>query len=193
MANASVLPFEFGSFAGAVKVYRDELGKLVAERRKKSESLAALLEARAFELAADPTRVVGPPERVPEVPDLDFAPLDAAIARLAKSARAYDEARAKTDAGAESLDAADRRKLNAQLQGLEQALTDPDGLPGREWYRHLIYAPGLLTGYGVKTLPGVREAAEDDRWDEAGRYVGITATALDAWCDRVDEATALMR
>ena len=68
-------------------------------------------------------------------------------------------------------------------------MSDPKGLPGREWYRHLIYAPGLLTGYGVKTLPGVREAVEDDRWDEANRYVAITATALSAYCDRLDEAT----
>ena len=99
---------------------------------------------------------------------------------------------ARVDAGTASLDARERTKLNALLQGLEQALTDPQGLPGREWYRHLIYAPGLLTGYGVKTLPGVREAAEDDRWDEANRYVGITAAALAAYCDRLDEATALL-
>jgi len=192
MANAPVLPLEFGSFAAAVKEYRDELGKLVEDRRKNAAALAALLDSRAFELAADPTRPLGPPERIPEVATLDFAPLDAAIARLAKSAAAYDAARARVDAGTASLDARERTKLNALLQGLEQALTDPQGLPGREWYRHLIYAPGLLTGYGVKTLPGVREAAEDDRWDEANRYVGITAAALAAYCDRLDEATALL-
>jgi N-acetylated-alpha-linked acidic dipeptidase len=193
MAAAPVLPFEFGSFADAVKDYRDELGKLVEERRKKSLALAGLLEARTFELAADPTRAVGPPQGMPDVPAFDFAPLDTAIARLERSAQAYDQARARFDAGAVSLDAGRRAKLNALLQGLEQSLTDPKGLPGREWYRHLVYAPGLLTGYGVKTLPGVREAAEDDRWDEAQGYVAITAAALDAWCDRVDEATALLQ
>jgi N-acetylated-alpha-linked acidic dipeptidase len=192
MANAPVLPLEFGSFAAAVKGYRDELGALVEDRRKKSEALAALLDARAFELAADPTRVVGPPARIPEVPFLDFAPLDNAVARLEKSAGAYDAGRARLDAGEVKLDAGRRDQLNGLLQGLEQALTDPKGLPGREWYRHLVYAPGLLTGYGVKTLPGVREAAEDDRWDEANRYIGITATALGAWCDRLDAATALL-
>jgi N-acetylated-alpha-linked acidic dipeptidase len=192
MANAPVLPLEFSGFAAAVKEYREELGKLVEDRRKKAAALSALLDSRAFELAADPTRPVGPPERIPEVAVLDFAPLDAAIARLAKSAEAHDAARAQLDAGAVSLDARERVKLNALLQGLEQALTDPQGLPGREWYRHLIYAPGLLTGYGVKTLPGVREAAEDDRWDEANRYIGITAAALTAYSDRLDEATALL-
>ncbi len=193
MANAPVLPLEFGSFAAAVKDYRVELGSLVEERRKKSEALASLRDARAFELAADPTRVVGPPERIPEVPFLDFAPLDNVVARLEKSAVAYDAARARLDAGGLTLDAGQREKLNGLLQGLEQSLTDPKGLPGREWYRHLIYAPGLLTGYGVKTLPGVREAAEDDRWDEANRYIGITAMALGAYCDRLDKATALLQ
>jgi len=191
MSEAPVLPLEFGSFASTVRQYRDEIAKFVDERRKKSQALAGLLDARAFELAADPTRVVGPPKRIPDVPILDLAPLDDVLARMDKSAKAYDEARARLDGGTAGLNAKQRRKLNAQLRSLEQSLTDPKGLPGREWYRHLIYAPGLLTGYGVKTLPGVREAAEDDRWDEANRYVAITAAALSAWCAQLDEATRL--
>jgi N-acetylated-alpha-linked acidic dipeptidase len=193
MAEAEALPLEFGSFASSVREYRAELGQLVDERRQKSRALAGLLDARAFELAADPTRVVGPPERMPEAPGLDFAPLDVAIARLEKSAKAYDEARARLDAGAVKLGASERSKLNALLLGMERTLTDPKGLPGREFYRHLIYAPGLLTGYGVKTLPAVREALEDDRWDEAGRYVAITARTLAAYCDRLDEAASLLK
>jgi len=193
MADAPVLPYEFGSFAQAVEGYRDELKTLVDDRRRKSETLAKLIEARAFELAADPTRVVGPPERIPDVPYLDFAPLDNVLARLAKSAKAYDDARAQVDAGAVQLDGERRARLNGLLLGMEQSLTDPKGLPDREWYRHLIYAPGLLTGYGVKTLPGVREAAEDDRWDEANRYIAVTATALGAYCDRLDAATRVLK
>jgi N-acetylated-alpha-linked acidic dipeptidase len=193
MAQAEVLPLEFTSFARTMRDYRDELGTLVEKRRAKSETLAQLLEARAFELAADPTRVVGPPERMPEVPYLDFAPLDNILARLEKSAGAYDEARARLDRDEVSLDGNRRNELNGLLRGMEQVLTDPRGLPGRDWYRHLIYAPGLLTGYGVKTLPGIREAIEDDRWDEANRYIGITAAALGAYSDRLDEATRLLR
>ena len=75
---------------------------------------------------------------------------------------------------------------------MEPALTDARGLPGRDWYRHLIYAPGLLTGYGVKTLPGVREAIEQHRWDEANEYVARTAAVLSGYCDRLDRATALL-
>ena len=71
---------------------------------------------------------------------------------------------------------------------MEQTLLDAKGLPGRPWYQHLVYAPGLYTGYGVKTLPGVREAIEERRWDEANRYVVATANVLDGYAARVDAA-----
>jgi N-acetylated-alpha-linked acidic dipeptidase len=76
---------------------------------------------------------------------------------------------------------------------MEQALTSERGLPGRSWYRHLIYAPGLLTGYGVKTLPGVREAIEGNRWNEANEYARRTAEVLSTYCDRLDQAKALLQ
>jgi N-acetylated-alpha-linked acidic dipeptidase len=117
-------------------------------------------------------------------PDLDFAPLDAALTRLKASAAAYDRAAA----GPVTPDKAARADLI--LQGVEQALTDPQGLPGRPWYRHLIYAPGLLTGYGAKTLPGVREAIEGRRWAEAGAYIIRTVAALDAVSAKLDAARA---
>jgi N-acetylated-alpha-linked acidic dipeptidase len=191
MANADVLPHAFASFAETMSGYLEELHKLADEKRKKSEDLAKLLDRQAFQLAADPTRVVLPPEREPEVPYLDFAPLDNAVARLKKSAKAYDEAQAKALGGA--LSDAKRKELNAQLQGIEQTLTNGRGLPGREWYQHLIYAPGLLTGYGVKTVPGVREAIDDNRWAEANEYMTVTANAVGAYSDRLDKATALLR
>ena len=76
---------------------------------------------------------------------------------------------------------------------MEQALTDPDGLPGRGWYKHMIYAPGLLTGYGVKTVPGVREAVEQRRWDEANRYAVITARVVDGYRAQLDALAASMK
>ena len=81
--------------------------------------------------------------------------------------------------------------MNSLFQSLEQTLLHPAGLPGREWYRHMIYAPGLHTGYGVKTLPGVREAIEQRHWAEADHYMSIIAGVLDAYRERLDEiATA---
>ncbi|HXY97162.1 MAG TPA: transferrin receptor-like dimerization domain-containing protein [Steroidobacteraceae bacterium] len=192
MADAEVLPLEFASFADTIAAYTEELRKMTDEKRKKAAELARLLDENAFGLAADPTRAVAPPAREPLVPPLDFAPLDNAAARLKASAHAYDEAYAQLLAGTLKVDAAHRARLNALLQGMEQRLTDARGLPGREWYRHFIYAPGLLTGYGVKTLPGVREAIDANRWDEAAAYIPITAAVLMHYCDALDEATALL-
>lgn len=192
MANASVLPMQFTNVADTLGDYMKDLHELADGKRAKAESLAILLEKNAFKLAADPTRPVGAPEVLPEVPYLNFAPMDNVLARLEKSAKAYDAAYATHIAAGKELNAATRTQLNDLLRGLEQTLTRPEGLPGREWYKHLIYAPGLLTGYGVKTLPGMREAIEDNRWEEANRYSQLTAEALKNYCERLEKATALL-
>jgi N-acetylated-alpha-linked acidic dipeptidase len=75
---------------------------------------------------------------------------------------------------------------------MEHTLTNEKGLPGRDWFRHMIYAPGLLTGYGVKTLPGVREAIEQQKWTQADEYSTVIADTLAGYCDRLDQATALL-
>jgi N-acetylated-alpha-linked acidic dipeptidase len=122
------------------------------------------------------------------VPALDFAAMDTAVAKLKTSAAAYDTALVTT-----SPSPAVAAKLDAVLMGVEHALTDARGLPGRPWYQHLIYAPGVLTGYGSKTLPGIREAVEGRRWSEAQDYIARTAAALDAARARIDAATALLK
>ncbi|HEV2285919.1 MAG TPA: transferrin receptor-like dimerization domain-containing protein [Steroidobacteraceae bacterium] len=193
MADADVLPLQFADFAETIGAYTEQLRHAVDERRRKAAELAGLLDQNDFALATDPTRPVAPPVREAPVPALDFAPLDAAVTRLKASARAYDAAYAQLLAGTVQLDAARRARLNALLQGMEQKLTDARGLPGREWYRHFLYAPGMLTGYGVKTLPGVREAIDGYRWDEAAAYIPITAAVLARYCDAIDSATALLK
>jgi N-acetylated-alpha-linked acidic dipeptidase len=75
---------------------------------------------------------------------------------------------------------------------MEQALTDPAGLPTRPWFKHMIYAPGMLTGYGVKTVPGVREAIEGRRWDEADHYATETAAVIDRYRAQLDVVTKLL-
>jgi N-acetylated-alpha-linked acidic dipeptidase len=192
MADADVLPLQFGDFAETMGDYVAELRKLADEKRSRTAELATLLDQRAFELDADPTRVVGPPAREAPVPQLNFAPLDAVLTRLRASAQAFDAAYARYSGGETRLDARQRQALNAELQGMEQRLTDARGLPRREWFKHYIYAPGVLTGYGVKTMPGVREAIEADRWSEADEYVGLTAAVLARYCDGIDRAIALL-
>lgn len=187
-ADAEVEPFAFSDLAHRVGEHLGELKKLHADAKEHAAHVNKLLDRNAYRLAADPTLSYADPEREAPVKDLDFKPLEDAIAKLKASAVAYDKAAAK----APSLDAAHRAKLNALLQTVEQSLTDPDGLPNRPWFRHMLYAPGVLTGYGAKTVPGVREAIEGGRWDEAQAYVSRTAKALEACAKKLDEAVALV-
>jgi len=142
-----------------------------------------------FELSADPTKPSGTPTALLAVPKFDFGPMDAAVDRLKKSAAAYDAAFAAKSA---DLPADQRAKLWSLMQTIDQTLAPDVGLPGRPWYKNLIYAPGRFTGYGAKTLPGIREAIEDERFDDAARYMTLTADALDAYSDRLDQATAVL-
>jgi N-acetylated-alpha-linked acidic dipeptidase len=113
--------------------------------------------------------------------------MDVATARLAKATAAFDEAYA---AAVGRLYRKRQAALETVMSGLEQALTAPQGLPGRPWFHHMIYAPGVLTGYGAKTLPGIREAIEGRRWAEAQTYVTVVASTLDGYSDRLDKAAA---
>ena len=188
-ADADVAPLQFGDLAANLAANLDEVKKLTDAMRERSATTDRLLDQHAFTLAADPTKASAPPPRDDVVPALDFAPLESAIARLKASAESYDAALAASPA----LAPATRAKLDAVLIGVEQALTDPRGLPGRPWYVHLIYAPGMLTGYGAKTLPGVREAIEGRRWAEAQDYIARTAAVVDAARAKVDAATAIAK
>jgi N-acetylated-alpha-linked acidic dipeptidase len=193
VADADVLPLQFAGEAETLDGYVHELHQLADERREQAQRLTELRQARVFELASDPTRPVGPPEAQAEVPYLDFSPLDNALARLKRAARAYDQAYAELAAHGLTLGLAARAQLDSALQGLEQKLTSEQGLPGRPWYRHLIYAPGLYTGYAAKTLPGVREAIEEARWDVCAQYIGLTARVIDRYSEQLESASALLR
>ena len=188
LANAAAPPLRFADLADTLSSYARELHSLVDSKRDSSASLATLLDDNAFKLAADPTKPLAAPPREDVVPYLDLSPLDNAIATLKISAAAYDSAFAKALAAGAKPSA----QLDALLQGLEQTFTNTQGLPGRDWYRHLIYAPGLYTGYGVKTLPGVREAIEQRQWAVANNYSTLTAKAIEAYGVRLNEATKLL-
>jgi len=123
---------------------------------------------------------------------LDLREVRQQVALLNIAARAYeDELGAWTRRGT-TLAPEKAVKLNEVLSHAEQSLLLADGLPGREWYHHSIYAPGLYTGYGAKTLPGIREAEEAQRWDDANREAKRVAAALKAMTAQVEEATRLL-
>jgi N-acetylated-alpha-linked acidic dipeptidase len=190
-AQAELIPAQQSDFAASIAGYADELHKLADAERAKSRELGQLLDDEAFRLATDPLAPRAAPPRAAEVPFLNFSGLDNAVAQLEQSAKAFDAQYARLSAADDAHAGAERERLNGELATLEQSLTDARGLPGgRDWYRHMIYAPGAHTGYGAKTLPGIREAIEERRWDEANQYIGVVSRVLNAYSTRLDRAIA---
>jgi N-acetylated-alpha-linked acidic dipeptidase len=185
IADADTPPMRFGDFAETVAAYLAEVSQLADQRREADRKRAALIKGGAFRLAGDPLKPVAAPSPEAETPHIELAALADAVDRLRKAATAFDSAYA--DKGAK-LAPASRAKLNALLRDIDQLLLDERGLPGRPWYQNLVYAPGRLTGYGAKTLPGVREAIEDRRFDDANLYAARTAKVLDNYATRLDQA-----
>jgi N-acetylated-alpha-linked acidic dipeptidase len=126
-------------------------------------------------------------------PALDLTPLKTAIGKLQKAAGAYDRALSTWTKKETALDRARQAELNRLLYTSERAFKYDAGLPKREWFKHLAYAPGFYTGYGVKTLPGIREGIEQKAWDEPRKYIPIVAAAIDKLASNVERAASLLR
>ena len=183
-ADADLPPVDFAAFAATVAQYVSEVHRLADHLREDTAVRNRLIDAGGYKLASDPTKVELPPERQADVPAIAFAPLDQASARLSASAARFERLYASPN-----LSPARKTALGAAVQGIDQALMSPNGLPGRPWYRNMIYAPGTETGYGVKTLPAVREAIEQRRFAEVDAAVQATAAVLAAYADRLDQAS----
>ena len=192
LANADVLPLEFTTLADTLTRYLDELTKLAQTTRNDVEDRNRLVRERAFEIAADPTRTYVSPKLEPTPPFLNFAPLQNAVARLQTSARNYDRAASSLPSDAPNASVREAA-LDQSLMHIEQALILPEGLPRRPWFRHQIYAPGFYTGYGVKTVPGVREAIEQKQWAEATQQIEIVSKVIENYAAQVDRAAEIAR
>jgi N-acetylated-alpha-linked acidic dipeptidase len=188
LANADVLPLEFTNMADTVGRYVKELEKLADDQRKEVAESNRRGRERVDLLAADARFKYVARAAQPEVPHFNFAPLQNAVARLERAARDYERA-LKEKGGA--LDARRRAELDGVLMAAERAFTRPEGLARRPWYRHQIYAPGWYTGYGVKTIPAVREAIEQKTFDEVEPGVRTAAQAVEAYAAQVERAAAL--
>ena len=186
LANAPRLPFEFQRFHSTVNTYLEELKKLLTDTRDKTAHENELIQSGHYLASLDPTKSVKVPEPKDPVPYLNFAPLENALSRLKQSA---DEFNTRDE---NKLTATQLAQLNQQLLKAEHLLTREQGLPRRSWFRHHIYAPGFYTGYGVKTLPGVREAIEQRDWKEAQEQIEIVATVLDKFSAHIDQMSGLM-
>ncbi len=162
LADATVLPFEFGN---VVRTYRRYVTEIETQAKMKDA-----------------------------VKSLDLANVRASLDRLEAASQQFETAfHATMQLPPERLRAARRTlsEVNRTLFQAEQALTHQDGLPERRWFRHLIYAPGFYTGYGVKTMPGIREAVEDKPdLQVATREAARVAAAIDAYARQIAAAAA---
>ena len=189
LADSDVLPFEFTGLSNTVEKYVKELTDLLAKKQDEVRERNRQIEEGVFALVSDPRRPLPPPKAEPMPPALNFAPLANAAAELTVSARRYEKALAAAG-GRVAGNPAMLRALNAKLRQAEPQLVDAAGLPNRPWYRHLLYAPGLYTGYSVKTIPGVREGIEQAHYEEAEIEVVRVSHALTRLARLLDSASA---
>ena len=182
LADADILPFKFTNFADTVHTYITQIKELDSTQRAAAKELDAEIDEGVYQALKDPKKTMVPPTKEPIPPYLNFAPLDNAADDLTRACEAYDKAFETANDKAPA-------DLNLKLIKTERVLTNSTGLPNRPWFENLIYAPGFYTGYGVKTIPGVREAIEQKRWAEADQQIVRAAKALQDEADLLDEAT----
>jgi N-acetylated-alpha-linked acidic dipeptidase len=184
LADADILPFQFSNLADTVRTYDEELQLLLKKKRDEVTERNRAIAEGVYAAINDPRRPKSLPKPEPVPPALDFTPISRSIETLTRRAVALDEARAaaaKKPASAAALTA-----LNVKIAQSEQQLIDAAGLLHREWFKHLLYAPGFYTGYGVKTMPGVREAIEQAQYQTAPAEIARVGKAIEreaTWLD----------
>ena len=188
LANADALPFDFNSFYKTLTDYASEVKSLLDQLRSETETEKLMLKEKLFTIARDPKKINEAPDAGEDVPYLNFSPLDNALVQLKNLAEAFQ----KQYHGAAQLPLTVRNQLNELLYKAERSLTSANGLPRRPWYRHQIYAPGFYTGYGVKTLPAIREAVEQHNWKEAQEGIATVTHALLQYNEQVKKAVDLL-
>ncbi len=178
LADADLLPFEFGDFADTVQMYVKELKALAQKSQDDIRERNREIEEGVFQATNDPKRPLVPPavEAVP--PHLNFAPLENAVDALNRSAAEYRKAVEQVNAKGAARSAS-FAEVNKLLMASERKLTNKEGLPTRPWFKHQLYAPGFYTGYAVKTVPAVREAIELKQWKQADEAIAVVAGVLE--------------
>jgi N-acetylated-alpha-linked acidic dipeptidase len=174
VADADVLPYDFTNLADTIGSYSTELKALVKQMQRDASARQRNIDMGVYKLAADPEHPTALPGQLSSPPEMDFTQLDSAIAQLKTAAEKFNRARATgISSSPEKLGA-----VNAELATAERKFLSADGLPRRSWTKNILYAPGFYTGYGVKTLPGVREAIEAFNYPEAVAQMAIAAQAI---------------
>jgi len=191
LADAELLPYDFDDFTDTIRRYIEEISRLALEKREQTVERNRQIDEGLFAATEDPREKTMPPPREAVPPFLNFAPLENGLAALERATGLYDQALARAaENGGAALAGAALRDANARLIAVERALTLDDGLPNRPWFKNQIYAPGLYTGYGVKTLPGVRESIERKQWQLAGEQIVRVGKVLENASEAIQGATA---
>jgi N-acetylated-alpha-linked acidic dipeptidase len=185
MADADVMPFQFIDQADTIHNYVIEVKKLADSMRAQIKDRNDDLADGVYKAAADPKKTSVPPPVDIVPPYFNFAPLDQASDDLTAAAADYEKAFATHGASGKTA-------VNDVLLETERTLTDPAGLPNRPWFQHMVYAPGLYTGYGVKTLPAVREAIEQKQWSVVDPQIARTAAAIEREVENLKAATEVI-
>jgi N-acetylated-alpha-linked acidic dipeptidase len=185
LADADVLPYSFTNLASTTAMYLNQLKQLRDARDQEITTTNRNIDAGVYAAISDPRDPTLAPKREVAPPHFDFSPLEDAVDSLTASASRYERALHGALAGGSGVtlassgpDAATLKDVNEKLVRSERDLLASDGLRGRPWYKHLLYAPGFYTGYGVKTMPGVREALEQDEWSNVNGEIARVAAAL---------------
>lgn len=186
LANAETLPFEFANFTETIDLYAREVTQLTDTLREQTTAANTDIALGRWSVVQDPTLGMIAPKTKDPVPFINFAPLQNAIQKVKASATTF-----QLQSKDKPLSTEKQKQLDAILYKTERALLRTEGLPRRDWFRHQIYAPGFYTGYGVKTLPGIREAIEQRDWKEAEEQMIILANVIENFAAEIDKAAKL--
>ena len=191
MADADLLPLQFTDFADDVKMYVTEVKKFSVEQREQIRRKNQEIADGLYEATSDPRLSQVTPKKEEMPPFINFAPLDNAVESLQRSSAEYQKVLERVSAnGGAALAAGSVQEVNALLMQSEHKLTTPEGLPGRFWYKHELYAPGVYTGYAAKAIPAVREGLEQKKWQQAEDAAARVAKVLESEAQLISDAAA---
>jgi N-acetylated-alpha-linked acidic dipeptidase len=189
MADADLIPLSFGDAADTVARYVKEVETLLKTEQDKQKEVNQELEEGVYDATSDPEHPTVAPKREELPPFINFAPLENGSSAMKRSADHFEKALAKAQQeGGSAYSTSALQQLNQKLLEAERGFLDENGLPERPWFKNQIYAPGAYTGYGVKTIPAVRESIEQKKWSNAEQGSQTVGRVLEHEAELIEEA-----
>jgi N-acetylated-alpha-linked acidic dipeptidase len=189
MADAALIPLSFGDSADTIARYVKELETLLKTEQDKQKEVNQELDEGVYKAISDPEHPTVAPKREELPPFINFAPLENGSAAMKRSADHFEKALSKAqERGGAAYSNSAVQQLNQKLLEAERAFLDEQGLPERPWFKNQIYAPGAYTGYGVKTIPAVRESIEQKKWSQAEQGTQTVGKVLQHEADIIEDA-----